>query len=448
MVVNKNKKIDRKKTSKIRRILSKMAKNNQPQKKKDVQSKVKPKEKKSVAKPTKSKIKKNIKKVNKSAIAQKNLKSTKKIKKTQVKSRKKSITKNSKKRVVKKRNYSKKKILNKKVVKKIEKNIKKDLGIINDKDFDFISLDTEDGFLNLDDGSNDDLILNTGNGHDSVQVYLKEISKFDLIDSKEEVDLAQKIAEGDEEARQKLARANLRLVVSIAKKYANKSSNLTLLDLIQEGNIGLHKAVDKFDWTKGYKFSTYATWWIRQSVTRALADQSKTIRVPVHMVETITKYKQIVRELIKMLGRNPEPEEIAAEMDLPLDKIYVIMQIDQGTISLETPLRGKDDGGSSVLSDLISDDAISPSHSILSPEDESNKRILNEEINRVLDKLPEKERKILIMRHGLDGGVFHTLEEVGNAFGVTRERIRQIEAKAHEKIRESLDSDKLKDFLR
>ena len=282
---------------------------------------------------------------------------------------------------------------------------------------------------------------------DSIQIYLKEIGKHDLINNLEEIELAKKVELGDEDAKKKLAQANLRLVVSIAKKYANKSPNLTMLDLIQEGNIGLYKAVDKFDHTKGFKFSTYATWWIRQAVTRALADQSKTIRVPVHMVETITKYKQISRILTQDLGRVPEAEEIAIEMELPVAKVYNIMQIDQSIVSLETPIGSGGDDGKTSLADFMSDDNAVNGTMVENPEGEANKKLLQGEISVALETLSEKERKILEMRHGLADGIFHTLEEVGKEFGVTRERIRQIEAKAHEKIRDSEGSWKLKDFF-
>ncbi len=281
--------------------------------------------------------------------------------------------------------------------------------------------------------------------NDSVQMYLKEIGKHELITADREKELAIMIENGNEDARNLLAKANLRLVVSIAKKYVGRSPDLTLLDLIQEGNIGLFKAVDKFEWQKGFKFSTYATWWIRQAVTRALADQSKTIRIPVHMVETITKYKQVVRKLSQDLGRQPVPEEIAVEMDLELAKVHHIMQIDQTTISLETPIGSDSDDGKSTLADFIGDD-MSNGDTVLSPDTESTQRILRDQILGVLDMLSEKEKKILEMRHGLTDGVFHTLEEVGREFGVTRERIRQIEAKAHEKIRNNPEAQKLKDF--
>ncbi|TAL49248.1 sigma-70 family RNA polymerase sigma factor [Patescibacteria group bacterium] len=265
--------------------------------------------------------------------------------------------------------------------------------------------------------------------YDSIQMYLKEIGQYPLITGAMEKELAKRIEAGDLEAKNLLARANLRLVVSIAKKYVGRSPDLTLLDLIQEGNLGLFKAVDKFDWKKGYKFSTYATWWIRQAITRALADQSRTIRVPVHMVETIAKYKQVVRRLTQDLGRDPLPEEIAAEMNLDVEKIYQIEKIDQGTVSLETPV-GDEDDGKSKLGDFLADEKI------LSPDQDSSRRIIADQVREILGDLPPKERKILEMRHGLIDGITHTLEEVGRVFGVTRERIRQIEAKAHEKIRQ------------
>ena len=275
--------------------------------------------------------------------------------------------------------------------------------------------------------------------YDSIQMYLKEIGQYPLVPASVEKDLARRIEKGDEEAKNLLARANLRLVVSIAKKYVGRSADLTLLDLIQEGNLGLFKAVDKFDWTKGYKFSTYATWWIRQAITRALADQSRTIRVPVHMVETIAKYKQVMRRLSQDLGREPLAEEIATEMGLDVEKIYNIEKIDQDTVSLESPV-GDDGEDKSTLGDFLSDDKI------LSPDQDSSRRILGDQVKEILGDLSLKERKILEMRHGLVDGITHTLEEVGKEFGVTRERIRQIEAKAHDKIREHENINRLRNY--
>jgi RNA polymerase primary sigma factor len=275
-------------------------------------------------------------------------------------------------------------------------------------------------------------------GYDSIQMYLREIGQYPLLTAQEERDLAKRIANGDEEARNLLARANLRLVVSIAKKYVGRSPDLTLLDLIQEGNLGLFKAVDKFDYEKGFKFSTYATWWIRQAITRALADQSRTIRIPVHMVETMAKYKQVSRRLAQDLGRDPMPEEIATEMGVEVEKIYQIEKISQDTISLELPIGDDDDR--SRLADFISDDKI------IAPDQEVAHSILADQITEILDTLSEKERKILEMRHGLLDGTYHTLEEVGKEFGVTRERIRQIEAKALEKIRQHEKARRLKSY--
>ena len=275
--------------------------------------------------------------------------------------------------------------------------------------------------------------------YDSIQIYLREIGQYPLLTAAEERELAKRIEAGDDEARNILARSNLRLVVSIAKKYVGRSPDLTLLDLIQEGNLGLFKAVDKFDWSKGFKFSTYATWWIRQAITRALADQSRTIRIPVHMVETIAKYKQVSRRLAQALGRDPQPEEVAIEMGVEVDKIYQIEKINQDTLSLENPI-GSDDDDRSTLGDFIADDKIP------SPVQESSERILTEQVRDILDDLSPKERKILEMRHGLLDGVYHTLEEVGKEFGVTRERIRQIEAKALEKIRTHEKSRRLKSY--
>jgi RNA polymerase primary sigma factor len=276
--------------------------------------------------------------------------------------------------------------------------------------------------------------------NDSIQIYLKEIGRYELLTQAQERSLAQRIERGDEEAKNLLARANLRLVVSIAKKYMGRSSDLTLLDLIQEGSLGLFKAVEKFDWTRGFKFSTYATWWIRQAITRALADQSRTIRIPVHMVETIAKYKQTVRKLSQELGRNPLPEEIAVEMDLTVEKVHNILRIDRRIVSLENPIGGEDGDRKSTLEDFTPDDKID------SPEQKVSQRILADQIRDVLNDLSFKEKKILEMRNGIGDGVYCTLEEVGREFGVTRERIRQIEAKAHEKIRQNEKINRLRDF--
>ena len=263
---------------------------------------------------------------------------------------------------------------------------------------------------------------------DSVQMYLKEIGRIPLLKGEEEKELAKRIEAGDEDAKNKLAQANLRLVVSIAKKYVGRSPNLTLLDLVQEGTLGLFRAVEKFDWRRGYKFSTYATWWIRQAITRALADQARTIRIPVHMVETISKYQQVRRRLTQDLGRDPLAEEIASEMNMDVEKIHHIQQISQETVSLEAPVGEEDED--SVLGDFIEDEKT------LTPAQEASRKLLRDHIKEILIDLMPREQKILRMRFGLDDGITHTLEEVGAEFGVTRERIRQIEAKALEKIRQ------------
>ncbi|MEK7464160.1 MAG: sigma-70 family RNA polymerase sigma factor [Patescibacteria group bacterium] len=273
---------------------------------------------------------------------------------------------------------------------------------------------------------------------DAVQMYLKEIGRTPLLTSKEEKELAKRIEKKDELARKKLIQANLRLVVSLAKRYVNRSPHLSILDLIQEGNIGLSRAVDKFDYHKGFKFSTYATWWIRQAITRALADYSRTIRIPVHMVETITKYTQTKRKLMQELSREPLPEEIAAEMSMDVEKIRYIQRISQEVISLESPI--SDDDEDSTLADFIKDE------SSLSPDQLASQALLRDQIKDILIDLTEREQKILSMRFGLEDNITHTLEEVGKTFGVTRERIRQIEAKALEKIRQHSKAKKLEGY--
>ncbi len=393
-------------------------------------------------------------------------KETKKVSKTKTKATKKAAPK--KKAVVAKKPSRQKKTLADKDQKKVvlmEKgrdrgfvtydeilrefpNIEVDVNFLEKlyEEFDVNGIDVIEsgGMLSFSDGS-EDAAKNKYKGrgradsrYDSIQIYLKEIGQYPLLVAAEERELAQRIEAGDEDAKNLLARANLRLVVSIAKKYVGRSPDLTLLDLIQEGNLGLFKAVDKFDWTKGYKFSTYATWWIRQAITRALADQSRTIRIPVHMVETIAKYKQAVRRLSQDLGRDPMPEEISTEMGIELSKVHTIIKISQETISLENPVG--DDSDNSTLADFIADTSID------SPSQEASSRILADQIEDVLDSLSEKERMILEMRSGLRDGTNHTLEEVGKVFNVTRERIRQIEAKAHEKIRTHEHSEKLRNY--
>jgi len=273
---------------------------------------------------------------------------------------------------------------------------------------------------------------------DLVQMYLREIGRVSLLNADEEIKLAKANEKGDLIAKQKLTEANLRLVVSIAKKYVGRSHNLSLLDLIQEGNIGLFRAVEKFDFRKGFKFSTYATWWIRQAITRALADQSRTIRIPVHMVETINKYTQVTRRLVQELGREPLPEEVAAEMNMEVDKIRHIQKISQETVSLETSVGDSDDD--SVLGDFIEDTET------VMPNQVASRKLLKSHVGEVLNELSPREQKILKIRFGLEDGVTHTLEEVGKEFGVTRERIRQIEAKALDKIRQHQMINKLKHY--
>ncbi|MFE8695403.1 RNA polymerase sigma factor RpoD [Cytobacillus sp. FJAT-53684] len=272
--------------------------------------------------------------------------------------------------------------------------------------------------------------------NDPVRMYLKEIGRVDLLSAEEEISLAERIEQGDEEAKRRLAEANLRLVVSIAKRYVGRG--MLFLDLIQEGNMGLIKAVEKFDYRKGFKFSTYATWWIRQAITRAIADQARTIRIPVHMVETINKLIRVQRQLLQDLGREPSPEEIAEDMDLTPDKVREILKIAQEPVSLETPIGEEDD---SHLGDFIEDqDATSPS-------EHAAYELLKEQLEDVLDTLTDREENVLRLRFGLDDGRTRTLEEVGKVFGVTRERIRQIEAKALRKLRHPSRSKRLKDFL-
>lgn len=271
---------------------------------------------------------------------------------------------------------------------------------------------------------------------DPVRMYLREIGKIPLLSYDEELELAQKVLEDNEEAKKKLAESNLRLVVSIAKKYVGRG--MLFLDLIQEGNMGLIKAVEKFDYEKGFKFSTYATWWIRQAITRAIADQARTIRIPVHMVETINKLIRIQRQLLQDLGREPTPEEIGAEMDMPTDKVREILKIAQEPVSLETPIGEEDD---SHLGDFIED------KDATSPEQHASYELLKEQLEEVLDTLTDREENVLRLRFGLDDGRTRTLEEVGKVFGVTRERIRQIEAKALRKLRHPSRSNQLKDFL-
>ena len=273
---------------------------------------------------------------------------------------------------------------------------------------------------------------------DAIQIYLRKISEIPLLTAEEEKNLSRLIEKGDESAKRRMMEGNLRLVVSIAKRYIGRSRNLSFMDLIQEGNIGLAKAVEKFDWKKGFKFSTYATWWIRQAITRALADYSRTIRIPVHMVELLAKYTQTKRELQEELTREPLIEEIATEMGLEIEKVKILQRIAQETISLETPIIGSD--RETTIGDFVKD------AKNLTPDQIAARKVLREHIKEILDSLTERERKILIMRFGLEDGITHTLEEVGEAFGVTRERIRQIEAKALEKIKSHKSLGKLTEY--
>lgn len=314
-----------------------------------------------------------------------------------------------------------------------------DLGIdiVGDKDDDML-LETDDDDIDSEDiDTKDDLSVPRGIAvDDPVRMYLKEIGKIPLLTAEEEVELAKRMEQGDEDAKKKLAEANLRLVVSIAKRYVGRG--MLFLDLIQEGNLGLMKAVEKFDYQKGFKFSTYATWWIRQAITRAIADQARTIRIPVHMVETINKLVRVQRQLVQELGRDPTPEEIAKEMNMEEEKVRDIMKIAQEPVSLETPIGEEED---SHLGDFIEDD------NALAPADAATYTMLREQLVDVLDTLTPREQKVLRLRFGLDDGRARTLEEVGKEFDVTRERIRQIEAKALRKLRHPSRSKKLKDFL-
>ena len=296
-----------------------------------------------------------------------------------------------------------------------------------------------DGMEDEEEGELDKIDLSVPEGvsiEDPVRMYLKEIGKVSLLSADEEIELAKRMEKGDEAAKKRLAEANLRLVVSIAKRYVGRG--MLFLDLIQEGNLGLIKAVEKFDYRKGYKFSTYATWWIRQAITRAIADQARTIRIPVHMVETINKLIRVSRQLLQELGREPTPEEIAEEMDMPVDRVREILKISQEPVSLETPIGEEED---SHLGDFIQDDNVPV------PADAAAFTLLKEQLVEVLSTLTDREQKVLRLRFGLDDGRARTLEEVGKEFNVTRERIRQIEAKALRKLRHPSRSRKLKDYL-
>ena len=302
----------------------------------------------------------------------------------------------------------------------------------DDVDLDAIMSDEEDV-----DVENIDLSVPDGvSVEDPVRMYLKEIGKVPLLSAEREIELAQRMEEGDEEAKKELAEANLRLVVSIAKRYVGRG--MLFLDLIQEGNLGLIKAVEKFDYHKGYKFSTYATWWIRQAITRAIADQARTIRIPVHMVETINKLIRVSRQLLQELGREPTPEEIEKELDMPVERVREILKISQEPVSLETPIGEEED---SHLGDFIQDDNVPV------PAEAAAQTLLKEQLDEVLDTLTEREQKVLRLRFGMNDGRARTLEEVGKEFDVTRERIRQIEAKALRKLRHPSRSRKLRDYL-
>ena len=315
----------------------------------------------------------------------------------------------------------------------------KPLDIVDDFDFESLEPDSEAELEELVEAAETDDLTDMPKGvtvDDPVRMYLKEIGKVPLLTADEEMDLAQRMEQGDEEAKKRLCEANLRLVVSIAKRYVGRG--MLFLDLIQEGNLGLIKAVDKFDWRKGFKFSTYATWWIRQSITRSIADQARTIRIPVHLVETINKQIRVTRQLLQELGRDPTPEEIAAEMEIPVEKVREISKIAQEPVSLETPIGEEED---SHLGDFI------PDEDVPSPADAAAFSMLKEQLDEVLSTLTDREQEVLRLRFGLDDGRQRTLEEVGQMFKVTRERIRQIEAKALRKLRHPNRSKRLRDYL-
>ena len=335
-------------------------------------------------------------------------------------------------------------------IKLIHTDLETDKDELNDDDLDITLLETDDSLMTVSSLEDDvppddledevmDLDLSVPEGvgiDDPVRMYLKEIGRVPLLSAEEEVELAKRMEQGDEEAKKKLAEANLRLVVSIAKRYVGRG--MLFLDLIQEGNLGLIKAVEKFDYGKGFKFSTYATWWIRQAITRAIADQARTIRLPVHMVETINKLIRVSRQLLQELGRDPSPEEIAAAMEIPVERVREIQKVAQEPVSLETPIGEEED---SHLGDFIEDEDAP------APAEAASYILLKEQLESVLDTLTPREEKVLRLRFGLDDGRSRTLEEVGQEFGVTRERIRQIEAKALRKLRHPSRSRKLKDYL-
>ncbi|MBQ2013582.1 MAG: RNA polymerase sigma factor RpoD [Peptococcaceae bacterium] len=335
-------------------------------------------------------------------------------------------------------------------IKLIHTDLETDKDELNDDDLDITLLETDDSLMTVSSLEDDvppddledevmDLDLSVPEGvgiDDPVRMYLKEIGRVPLLSAEEEVELAKRMEQGDEEAKKKLAEANLRLVVSIAKRYVGRG--MLFLDLIQEGNLGLIKAVEKFDYGKGFKFSTYATWWIRQAITRAIADQARTIRIPVHMVETINKLIRVSRQLLQELGRDPSPEEIAAAMEIPVERVREIQKVAQEPVSLETPIGEEED---SHLGDFIEDEDAP------APAEAASYILLKEQLESVLDTLTPREEKVLRLRFGLDDGRSRTLEEVGQEFGVTRERIRQIEAKALRKLRHPSRSRKLKDYL-